>query len=147
MKQYCYTGDIKKLIPNGWKFQMLYASNYKSYHKNDIFMFVITKMALEISNLNFENQVMLIDFIINNFDKPRDFWITQGVLREVPAYVIQSNKLITWREAISNKAEWHRKFDKDENIEYLEDGFYIKYRLIEDIKQLVEIGGLEIRDI
>jgi hypothetical protein len=31
-----YTGDFKSLIPSGWRFQKLYAKNYRAYMKDDM---------------------------------------------------------------------------------------------------------------
>ena len=52
MESYAYTGDVKKLKSIGYTFQKLYAMNYKSYHKGEIFMFVTTKMAIPTTFAN-----------------------------------------------------------------------------------------------
>ncbi len=31
-----YTGDLKSLLPSGWRFQKLYAKNYRAYMKDDM---------------------------------------------------------------------------------------------------------------
>lgn len=75
IKQYAYTGDLKKLKPAGWTFQKLYADNYKAYHWDDIFMYVKTQMVLEVTNIDPRHQASLIDFILDNADQPDDFWV------------------------------------------------------------------------
>ena len=76
MKSYAYTGDVKKLKSIGYTFQKLYAMNYKSYHKDEIFMFVTTKMAIEYGTLRHSLQSKFIEFILNNKDKPKEFWVS-----------------------------------------------------------------------
>jgi len=75
MESYAYTGDVKKLKSIGYTFQKLYAMNYKSYHKGEIFMFVTTKMAIEYGTLVKSLQAKFIEFILVNKDKPKKFWV------------------------------------------------------------------------
>lgn len=79
MEQYAYTGDVKLLKGIGYTFQKLYARNYKSYHKDDNFMFVASKMVLEIGNVKAKHQVAYIGFILANKDKPKEFWVSDRV--------------------------------------------------------------------
>lgn len=46
-----FTGDFKKLIPMGFEFCKLFASNYKVYHKNDIWIWVAQGGYVEIKDL------------------------------------------------------------------------------------------------
>jgi hypothetical protein len=78
---YAYSGDVKNLKKIGYQFQKLYASNYKTYHKDDIFMFVVNKMILEIDNTSIAQQVAAIDLILNNLDKEDSFWERDGVCK------------------------------------------------------------------
>jgi len=150
-KYYCYTGDVKKLIPNGWRFQKLYASNYKAYHKDSIFMFVISKMAVEISDLKARYQAMLIDFILENKDKDESFWHSvrsgfpfKGVLFD--NWVIQNGTLLHHTEATRNKMKWYDEFKKDNTIKYLEDGYCIGFSMVTDILNLHYLGGLTLKE-
>lgn len=74
MLVYKFVGKRKKLIPNGWKFHKLYARNYQCYNKNDIWLFVINKMIVEINNIPMNDQHKVISFILDNSDKGNDFW-------------------------------------------------------------------------
>lgn len=76
MESYAYTGDVKKLKSIGYMFQKLYAMNYKSYHKDEIFMFVTTKMAIEYGTLAHSLQAKFIEFILTHKDKPKEFWVS-----------------------------------------------------------------------
>jgi hypothetical protein len=147
MKQYCYKGDVKKLIPNGWKFQKLFASNYKSYRKNGIYMFVVSRMCLEINELKYTLQPLAIKFILDNIDKPFDFWESKSRLAifgdsTFPNWALQSGKIITAKAAVTNKVKHLLAWEKDNTIEYLEDGFRIDYNLVSTIKNLTEMGDI-----
>lgn len=151
MKNYCYTGDIKKLIPAGWIFQKLYASNYKTYRKNKFIMYVTTKMCIEIVNIDYDNQVAVIKFILDNIDKPKSFWeakpsIVHPLFKNstFPNWVIQDGVIYSRKEAVKNKAKWYKKFEEDESIEYLEDGERISYQMVLDIIELKKLGNVEL---
>ena len=45
-----FTGDFKDLIPMGFKFQKLFARNYKVYHKNDVWIWVAHGGYVEIDD-------------------------------------------------------------------------------------------------
>jgi len=145
---YCYVGDIKKLIFNGWKFQKLYARNYKTYRKNGIIMYVVSKMRLEFDNVSGEYQKDLVAFILEHLNEPESFWIEPSVFFNdimFPTWVIQKGKIITKIQSILNKRDWHLAWEKDHNIPYLEDGEPIRLKWIQAIKELVELGGIELR--
>jgi len=74
MEFFRYTGDVKKLKSLGYTFQKLYARNYISYHKDEIFMFKTNKMILEIGNLDPQYQSLAIQFILDHKDEPETFW-------------------------------------------------------------------------
>jgi len=144
MNFYCYDGDIKKLIPAGWLFQKLYASNYKSYRKGDIYLFVVTKMAIEISNVKAEYQVALIDFILDHKNEPESFWHStreNSFFKDslFANWILQDGVVISDIEAMKKKAEWFRDYEKDDSIPYLEDGYRIEYELVEAILELNEL--------
>lgn len=149
MALYRYTGEIKKLKPNGWTFQKLYARNYKTYRKNGIWMYVISKMVLEIDNIKNKDQVTVVKFILRNLDKPYSFWqqpsphpLFKNTL--FPSWAIQSGRIMTRLQANLNKRNWFLRFEKDNDIPYLEDGEYIRLKWVETIKELVELGGVEL---
>lgn len=83
MELYAYTGDVKKLKTIGYQFQKLFALNHKSYHKDDIFMFVACKMVVEYGTLRKNHQVAFIDFILANADKPKEFWVSDKVYPKI----------------------------------------------------------------
>jgi len=148
MESYCYTGDIKKLKPNGWIFQKLYARNYKTYRKDNIIMYVVSNMRIEIDNIKAKYQPKVIEFIIDNIDKPDSFWQSKS---EIPIFkdtlfanwVLQDGEIITRKQANINKRDWHLAWEKDNDIEYLEDGTRLGIELINSIKELIKLGGVE----
>lgn len=85
MKYYAYTGDIKELKKLGYEFQKLYARNYKTYSKDNITMYVTSKMILEISYVEAKLRTKYIDFILANKDKPKEFWVRDEDLTMNPA--------------------------------------------------------------
>lgn len=135
---YRYLGDIKKLIPAGYRFQKLFARDYKSYCKGPIIMFVISKMELEIDNLPHADQKMTIDFILENKDKPEDFW-------QVPSTytaIFGDGKFAVWSVidgVIYNKETKYAT--KDEDIMF-RDGFRIDYSFVLQVLELLALGGL-----
>lgn len=145
---YCYTGDIKNLKPNGWIFQKLYARNYKTYRKDGIIMYVISKMCLEIDNVRSQDQTKVVEFILENIDKPESFWSDEGMYGgKIASWVIQEGKIINRREAVKNKAEWYKKWEEDNDIPYLEDGERIRSKWINAIRELKELGNIELKSI
>jgi len=150
MKYYCYTGDIKKLKPHGWTFQKLYARNYKTYHKDGIIMYVASKMCIEFDNIMTQCQPKVIEFILEHLNEPDTFWLEPSIFfpeTRFPAWVIQEGIIIPKRQAMINKSNWHLAWEKDNNIEYLEDGERIRFKWVEAINELVELGGVELRKI
>lgn len=83
MKRYVFTGDIKKLKDIGYKFQKLYAKNYKTYSKEKIIMYVVDKMAIEINNMD-EHTNVLIKYILDNKNKSKSFWVEDTILNTNP---------------------------------------------------------------
>ena len=145
---YCYVGDVKKLIPNGWTFQKLYARNYKTYRKNGIIMYVVSKMCLEIDNIKGKYHKTLIEFILEHLNEPESFWVEPSTFfpgTMLPAWVIQKGEIMTKRQSIINKRDWHLAWEKNNNIQYLEDGEPIRLKWIQTIKELVELGGVELK--
>ena len=78
IKQYAYTGDVKLLKTIGCKFQKLFAANYKTYQRDDIFMFVVSGMVLEFHRVQPANQAGLVKFVLDNLDQPETFWYDSG---------------------------------------------------------------------
>lgn len=151
MKQYHFTGDIKELIPAGYKFQKLFAMDYKSYCKNKIIMFVVSKMVLEIDNIKSADQATVIKFILDNKEQPSEFWqykSTHKVFTKslFPCWVIQDGLIVSHREARDKKVAFFKRFDLDENTPYQEDGERITLELVNDILELNEIKPLELRE-
>jgi len=75
MKKYAFTGDIKLLKNIGYKFQKLYARNYKTYSNERIIMYVTSKMAVELDDVRANIRTPFIQFILDNKNKPKDFWL------------------------------------------------------------------------
>jgi hypothetical protein len=147
LPQYRYTGDIKKLIPNGWKFSLLYAHNYKAYNKGLIWMFVASKMMVEIDNI-YHNKT-IIDFILKNKNQEKDFWETikdYGKIGKltIPNWVCISDdeyhdyNIISYDENIVRK---RKAFDAND---YVLDGFLISYSFVNHILDLQKLGNLEL---
>lgn len=152
MKAYCYTGDIKALIPAGWKFQKLYASNYKTYQKDDAIMYVVSKMAIEIDWMSPEEQVTVIDFILKNRDKSEDFWqsfsdIPMFKTTKFANWCIMEGEIITDREALDRHFKFIDEFRKDKTIPYVKEGKRIEWKLVQLVLDLDAIGGIELKDI
>ena len=154
MKYYCYTGDIKKLIPNGWIFQKLYARNYKTYRKGKIIMFVISKMAIEITNLDEDAHILLIKFILDNKNKPESFWQSKSSVdiplfknSKFPCWVVQKGEVMSRQQAVANKSRWFKAYESNESIGYLEDGFRIRYSLVKDILELNKTSKLVLQKV
>jgi len=110
MEVYRYTGDIKLLKTIGYRFQKLYASNYKTYIKDHMFMFVIEDMILEYSGLDDEFQKTVIDFILKNKDKDENFWLKSGKFGKVASYCITSfGNLIHRDEYTKNRIHYYEE--------------------------------------
>jgi len=149
MNYYCYVGDIKKLIPAGFTFQKLYANNYKAYHKNNIFMFVVSKMILEIAGIKPEYQTILIKFILDHKDKPESFWHST---REHSFFkdTLFANWVIYNGEVMAEYDYTNHKYAdlyNIENIDSINDGFQIQYELVKDILELNKIGSIELKKV
>jgi len=149
---YCYTDDVKKLIPSGWKFQKLYASNYKTYKKGEVIMFVRGGMIIEIDNVSHEVQADLIDFILNHKDEPESFWHStrkHSFFKDslFANWVIQNDKIMSDREAMDNKMKWYKEVEKGNNPEYLSDGHRITYELVQTILELNNLGDIVKKEI
>jgi hypothetical protein len=150
MQYYCYIGDRKKLKPNGWEFQKLYARNYHTYHKDGIIMYVVSKMCLELDNIKVKYQRKVIEFILKNIDKPDSFWQEKSFFFKdtmVSSWIIQDGEIMSRGQALINKRDWHLAWEKDNNIPYLEDGVFITIEWVKIIKELIELGGVELREI
>ena len=152
MKAYCFTGDVKTLIPAGWKFQKLYARNYKSYRKCGVFMFVVSKMILEIDWAQGNDQITIIDFILKNKDKSEDFWQSFSDMpifktTKFANWCIMDGEIITAKEASSRYVDYMVAFSKDDTIPYTKEGKRIEWELVQLVLDLVEIGGIKIKEI
>ena len=63
-----FVGDWKKLIPMGYKFQRLFASNYICYHKHNEIWIWKARKDLEICDL-YDDSCYLLNYLISiNFD-------------------------------------------------------------------------------
>jgi hypothetical protein len=147
MKLYCYDGDVKKLIPAGWKFQKLYASNYKSYSKNNIIMFVVGGMVIEIDNIDHKYQADLIDFILDHKDEDESFWHSKrdnSFFKDTffANWVVQNGVVLHHTEATYNKIKWYNALENNEDVPYLEDGYPIRYDFVKTILELDSLGKL-----
>lgn len=164
---YAYTGDVKKLKPNGWTFQKLYARNYKTYHNGNIIMYVVSKMVLEIDNVSRFHQEALIDFILEHGDKPKSFWYEEkrwlkGATRLVPKYVLSNVGVVRDRDThqdlwvSANKEFWNLDLTDDKDKERVEevlerkyktegglDPFVIGWNTVKRIVKLNEMGPLK----
>ena len=109
--QYAYTGDVKRLIPMGYTFQKLFAGNHRAYHNDDLFMYVICKMVLEITNVEHKNQAALVGFIIDNIDQPDTFWEKDRYIEQINVtftdthHLTQDGVVLTEEEYRSYRSE------------------------------------------
>jgi len=150
MQYYCYIGHRKKLKPNGWTFQKLYARNYHTYYKDGIIMYVVSKMCIELDNIKAKHQRKVIKFILENINKPDLFWQEKSAFFKdtlFPSWVIQNGEITSKHQSIINKRDWHLAWEIDNNIEYLEDGIPIRFAWVNAIKELIELGGVELKEI
>jgi hypothetical protein len=102
---------------------------------------------LEIDNIKTKDQSKVVGFILDNMDQPGLFWQEPSTFFTntlFPKWVVQSGEIMTRRQANRNKRDWHLKFDKDKNIPYLEDGEPIRFKWVQTIKELVELGGVDV---
>lgn len=60
-----FTGKIEDLKKMNFKFQKLYARNYKVYSKNDVWIWVAGGFSIEISDF-FSNSDVIIDAVLND---------------------------------------------------------------------------------
>jgi len=116
---YSYTGDVKKLKSLGYEFKKLFASNHKSYSLNNIAMFVISKMGIEISNLDDEYQETFVKFIIDNKDQDSSFWFEDRMVGEL---------------RYDNAPKWY--FTGKGNIVSKDDFFSLKRKFMNVIKDI-----------
>jgi hypothetical protein len=137
---YKYTGDIKVLKNYGYTFQKLYARNYKSYHKGEIFMFVVSKMEIEITNIPHvpvNSQEIVIDFILTNKDKPVEFWEYEGLSpfnKKLAKYRLINGEILTTEER-------YIKYPIKDNVENL---FIEEFRLdIKLVNQILELNSIK----
>jgi len=171
MIQYCFTGKVGELKNIGYKFEKLYAANHKSYIKENIFMFVVSKMSIEIKNFEFDFQVELISFILKNKNKNKSFWVENRVIntnppmpyQDAPIWVMtRYGNIINHKEYTKGRADYMQKFkkildlgnsltekemseklDKLDETEFAREGFMIKYTLVKQILELNELHPLE----
>jgi hypothetical protein len=156
IKQYAFTGDVKKLIPHGFKFQKLYASNYKAYHQDNLFMYVSTKMVLEITNVEHKHQAVLIGFILENKDQPDSFWeqdrsMGKWTMMENQYVMTQFGNVVdnrAWRDLFSASLDRYidvkdgTEEERHEAIKWKmeQEGGRDPYRLtLERVKQIIEL--------
>ncbi len=169
MKQYVYNGDVKLLKNIDNKFQKLYARNYKSYSKNNIIMYVISKMALEFNNVNYKSQATFIDFILKNQNQPKEFWVKDidyggkhGLFKDFPIWYITKKGNIVHKDRkddekmkIYNETSELSKKVKEglmtkeerteiikgwyETKEFMNDAYMIDF---DDINQIIELNNL-----
>lgn len=152
MKLYRFTGDVKKLIPLGYKFQKLYASNYRSYTKGKIIMFVTSKMILVIDGVKPEDQSTLIKFILDNASQPDTFWQYQITFELLSSSIfanwrLQDGIVVSKEAATAKKIAYYSRFELDENTPYQEDGLHIDFKLVTTILELNEIYPLQIMEV
>lgn len=96
MKYYAYTGDVKKLKALDYKFQKLYASNYKTYSKDRLIMYVTSKMILELDDVKSKNRTKFIEFILKNKHQPKEFWVRDEDLTMNPKHPIMYRDAPIW---------------------------------------------------
>lgn len=174
MQFYAYVGDVKKLKTIGYEFQKLYASNYKSYSKNKIIMFVISKMVIEISNQDSEARFKIIDFILKNKKQPKSFWAEDRIIDTTPpipypdaptmvmtgfgnimpkkeydisriAYMKEVKKILVLEEEKSLSDEEIKTLHKDLNkTEFASEAYLFKLDFVNDIIDLDNLHPLEI---
>ena len=142
--EYRYIGDIKKLIPNGWVFHKLFANNYKVYNKNNIWMYVISKMRIEIDNIT-SNEIV-IDFILENKSKPDSFWTNNNYNTllgnyTTPLWTLFEGKIISTKELREKKREMRKKENPD-SCPITLVSFEIFLPLVNTILELQNLGGI-----
>ena len=142
--EYRYSGDVKKLIPNGWEFHKLYANNYKVYNKENIWMFVISKMRIEIDNI-VSNEIV-IDFILENKSKPDNFWTNNNYNTllgnyTTPLWTMFEEKILSTKE-MRDKRQEMRKEENSDSCPITLISFEVFLPLVNTILELQNLGGI-----
>lgn len=128
MEIYAFGGDVKELKKIGYKFQKAYAKNYKTYCKDDIIMYVVSKMAIEITNLDDELQKTLIGFILENKEKEKSFWVEDRVIdlkvplpyKDAPLWAMSKfGKIMSMKDWYEGSIAFMKKWSK--TIDELKD--------------------------
>jgi len=136
-----FIGDWKKLIPMGYKFQRLYASNYICYHKHKEVWIWKAKKDLEICDL-YDDSCYLLNYLIStNFALlPSKGLILNRINKIVEEYDINKH------DAIFAYMEHHsvNPIDKSKYMEFSKTyhetyrEIFIKNETVQALKELYE---------
>jgi len=110
-------------------------------------MYVISKMCLEFNNIKLKYQPKVVGFILDNIDKPYSFWREEFMYGHISAWVLQEGQLMSRKQAHINKRDWYLEWEKNNDIPYLEDGERIRFKWVRTIKELLEFGDIELKEI
>ncbi|PLS19159.1 hypothetical protein CVD28_01755 [Bacillus sp. M6-12] len=136
-----FTGDFKKLIPMGYKFSKLYASNYICYHKDELWIWKKGK-ELEIADFYSRSHVVLQYLIDHDFVVPNEYNLV--VLNQETSQIEDYERTkhsdmyffgkLSEEEMEQFYKRYHRKFLQKEMIDALKELYELK---------LIEIKGNE----
>ncbi len=124
MSKFAFTGDVKDLKKIGYKFEKTHSSNHKSYCKDRIIMYVVNKMVLDLDDVKFAFRNDFIQFVIDNKDKPKDFWL-EDIHYDAP-----------FNETLEDMAVWVMS-DKG-NVMY-KDEYYHKREFFEEERRALRV--------
>jgi len=164
--RYLFTGDRKVLKRNGFTY-------YGNFYSNDIINLVLInrkEMYIRISELNHKIQKQFIDFILENKEETKDFWVKDIIyenpylkLLDMPIYCLNSSGVVlnvdtyyeynqaskeALKELIAQNPEKERKIRKEfyKEDEFIKDPVYFSLQLVSAIINIDKLHKLEIKD-
>jgi len=109
-------------------------------------------MIIEIDWMQGDKQVTVIDFIIENKDQPEEFWQSFSDMpifknTKFANWYIMDGEIVTAKEASKRYTDFIIAFSKDDTIPYVKEGNRIDFELVQNILDLVTIGGIELKEL
>jgi len=164
--RYLFTGDRKVLKKNGFTY-------YGNFYSNDVIDLVLVnrkEMYIRISELDSKIQKQFIDFILENKEESKEFWVKDIIyenpylkLSDMPIYCLNSSGVVlnvdtfyeynqeskeALKELITQNPEEERKIRKEfyKNDEFIKDPVYFGLELVSAIIDIDNIHKLELKN-
>lgn len=135
MKVFKYTDSIQNLIELGYQKTFLYASNFVAYKKNRIILYEISDLIVEIENVAYKHQSIIIQFILDNKNQPPEFWERQCLHPAIKNSTVPAWSLINGK--IYNQSMKDIEYKQTKDMEFfLTTGTLLRKDIVSDIIDL-----------